>query len=191
MPKRIFQLSLHPQTLDSVAQLVEQYTFNVWALGSNPSGITLMKARSIGWCFFRFRPNLSVFLIEILLIITFAKVRQERKKCLANGVRRAFIHCTSVTWELKSQRNHSDESTIHRMVLFSFQAESERFLIEILLIHKVAQVRSEGKKYLANEVSRAFIHCTSVTWELKSQRNHSDESPFSNLNVSLYQVKLK
>jgi hypothetical protein len=26
---------------DSVAQLVEQYTFNVWALGSNPSGITL------------------------------------------------------------------------------------------------------------------------------------------------------
>ncbi len=25
---------------DLVAQLVEQYTFNVWALGSNPSGIT-------------------------------------------------------------------------------------------------------------------------------------------------------
>jgi hypothetical protein len=25
---------------DSVAQLVEQYTFNVWALGSSPSGIT-------------------------------------------------------------------------------------------------------------------------------------------------------
>jgi hypothetical protein len=27
-------------SIDSVAQLVEQYTFNVWALGSNPSGIT-------------------------------------------------------------------------------------------------------------------------------------------------------
>jgi hypothetical protein len=25
---------------DFVAQLVEQYTFNVWALGSSPSGIT-------------------------------------------------------------------------------------------------------------------------------------------------------
>ncbi len=25
---------------DSVAQLVEQYTFNVWVLGSSPSGIT-------------------------------------------------------------------------------------------------------------------------------------------------------
>ena len=25
---------------DSVAQLVEQYTFNVWALGSSPSRIT-------------------------------------------------------------------------------------------------------------------------------------------------------
>lgn len=28
------------QINDSVAQLVEQYTFNVWVLGSNPSGIT-------------------------------------------------------------------------------------------------------------------------------------------------------
>ena len=31
---------------DSVAQLVEQYTFNVWALGSSPSGITeIVKGR--------------------------------------------------------------------------------------------------------------------------------------------------
>ena len=29
---------------DLVAQLVEQYTFNVWVLGSNPSGITERKA---------------------------------------------------------------------------------------------------------------------------------------------------
>ena len=28
------------KTEDFVAQLVEQYTFNVWALGSSPSGIT-------------------------------------------------------------------------------------------------------------------------------------------------------
>ena len=26
-----------------VAQLVEQYTFNVWALGSNPSQVTFLK----------------------------------------------------------------------------------------------------------------------------------------------------
>ncbi len=31
---------------DSVAQLVEQYTFNVWALGSSPSGITEMTKAS-------------------------------------------------------------------------------------------------------------------------------------------------
>ncbi len=31
---------------DSVAQLVEQYTFNVWALGSSPSGITSFKVSS-------------------------------------------------------------------------------------------------------------------------------------------------
>jgi hypothetical protein len=33
---------LHSQNkrVDLVAQLVEQYTFNVWALGSSPSGIT-------------------------------------------------------------------------------------------------------------------------------------------------------
>ena len=35
-------LFLHPiQKHDSVAQLVEQYTFNVWVLGPSPSGITL------------------------------------------------------------------------------------------------------------------------------------------------------
>ena len=28
---------------DSVAQLVEQYTFNVWVLGSNPSRVTSKK----------------------------------------------------------------------------------------------------------------------------------------------------
>ena len=32
---------------DSVAQLVEQYTFNVWVLGSNPSGITKEVHKSI------------------------------------------------------------------------------------------------------------------------------------------------
>ena len=30
---------------DSVAQLVEQYTFNVWVLGSNPSGITELETK--------------------------------------------------------------------------------------------------------------------------------------------------
>ncbi len=31
---------------DSVAQLVEQYTFNVWVLGSSPSGITKLRRKS-------------------------------------------------------------------------------------------------------------------------------------------------
>ena len=31
-----------PLGFDSVAQQVEQYTFNVWVLGSNPSGITFL-----------------------------------------------------------------------------------------------------------------------------------------------------
>ena len=35
-------IAIYPVVLkgDSVAQLVEQYTFNVWVLGSSPSGIT-------------------------------------------------------------------------------------------------------------------------------------------------------
>ena len=37
---------------DSVAQLVEQYTFNVWDLGSNPSGITKKQLQKS--CFFCF-----------------------------------------------------------------------------------------------------------------------------------------
>ena len=32
---------------DSVAQLVEQYTFNVWVLGSSPSGITKVKKKAL------------------------------------------------------------------------------------------------------------------------------------------------
>ena len=38
---------------DSVAQLVEQYTFNVRVLGSNPSGITAKSPiLETGWGFF-------------------------------------------------------------------------------------------------------------------------------------------
>lgn len=33
--------------IDSLAQMAEQYTFNVWALGSNPKGIT-----DISICYF-------------------------------------------------------------------------------------------------------------------------------------------
>jgi hypothetical protein len=36
---------------DSVAQLVEHYTFNVGVLGSNPSGITEMKRPLLEWPF--------------------------------------------------------------------------------------------------------------------------------------------
>jgi hypothetical protein len=40
----LFALFLHSQKslhfFECVAQLVEQYTFNVWVLGSSPSGIT-------------------------------------------------------------------------------------------------------------------------------------------------------
>ena len=36
---------------DSVAQLVEQYTFNVWVLGSSPSGITKKATSILKWLF--------------------------------------------------------------------------------------------------------------------------------------------
>ena len=36
----IFASRSREQKVDLVAQLVEQYTFNVWALGSSPNGIT-------------------------------------------------------------------------------------------------------------------------------------------------------
>lgn len=44
---------------DSVAQLVEQYTFNVWVLGSSPSGITKSHLNKDG--FFLFYPILKEF----------------------------------------------------------------------------------------------------------------------------------
>ena len=45
---------------DSVAQLVEQYTFNVWVLGSNPSGITQKKCLKVEAFFF----SVSVWWID-------------------------------------------------------------------------------------------------------------------------------
>ncbi len=47
----IFALPLRD---DFVAQLVEQYTFNVWVLGSSPSGITKIRKPSGNWRFFLF-----------------------------------------------------------------------------------------------------------------------------------------
>jgi len=44
------------EQVDLVAQLVEQYTFNVWALGSSPSGIT--KKPLIFQGFLLFHPGL-------------------------------------------------------------------------------------------------------------------------------------
>ena len=35
---------IHPLFYDLLAQLVEQYTFNVWVLGSSPRGITACEA---------------------------------------------------------------------------------------------------------------------------------------------------
>ena len=38
--QNLFTLFLHPYKKELVAQLVEQYTFNVWVLGSSPSQFT-------------------------------------------------------------------------------------------------------------------------------------------------------
>jgi hypothetical protein len=54
-PKNLTSIFALPNGNDSVAQLVEQYTFNVWVLGSNPSRITLMKALPLGMRFFLFQ----------------------------------------------------------------------------------------------------------------------------------------
>ena len=47
---------------DSVAQLVEQYTFNVWVLGSNPSGITEKASTKVeAFYFYRTSQNSHLF----------------------------------------------------------------------------------------------------------------------------------
>ncbi len=44
---------------DSVAQLVEQYTFNVWVLGSNPSRVTSEKPPYVFTDFFCLRGEIG------------------------------------------------------------------------------------------------------------------------------------
>ncbi len=60
---------------DLVAQLVEQYTFNVWALGSSPSGITFnpKKPCNLLQGFFIFKAfNLSKISYKILCLVSMA-----------------------------------------------------------------------------------------------------------------------
>jgi hypothetical protein len=45
---------------DSIAQLVEQYTFNVWALGSSPSRITKRKRKLLTFNRLRFFISIGV-----------------------------------------------------------------------------------------------------------------------------------
>ena len=59
---------------DPVAQLVEQYTFNVWALGSNPSGITLIKAPHVGAFFVEWREKFIFQSHETKKVIQFEKL---------------------------------------------------------------------------------------------------------------------
>jgi hypothetical protein len=46
-PRFLNGLIAQTKKFDSVAQLVEQYTFNVWVLGSSPSGITKQSLKKI------------------------------------------------------------------------------------------------------------------------------------------------
>lgn len=55
-------LSLQPvqrKNGDPVAQLVEQYTFNVWVLGSSPNGITRKASQHVGlfYCYRLIAPH--------------------------------------------------------------------------------------------------------------------------------------
>ncbi len=53
---------------DSVAQLVEQYTFNVWVLGPSPSGIT-KPHRDVGLFYGILNIEQGILNVEVILAI--------------------------------------------------------------------------------------------------------------------------
>jgi hypothetical protein len=58
--------------VDSVAQLVEQYTFNVWALGSSPSGITTTNRKQLIFkCLRFFISNVAQYVAQLNKIESF------------------------------------------------------------------------------------------------------------------------
>jgi hypothetical protein len=73
---------------DLVAQLVEQYTFNVWALGSSPSGITEIKNKAL-------RSNIrrALFLIhrKIRLIFFNADSKKLLRSCFTVDAELVFL----------------------------------------------------------------------------------------------------
>jgi hypothetical protein len=55
----IFALLKRENGLELVAQLVEQYTFNVWALGSSPSQFTKLVTKVTGFFYAKQRNKLA------------------------------------------------------------------------------------------------------------------------------------
>jgi putative endonuclease len=91
--------------IDPVAQLVEQYTFNVWVLGSSPNGITSSLANA-GLCCFCY--------MAYVYIIFSAKLNKFYVGACSNLERRLYEHnighsaftCTGIPWELKYKEVH-------------------------------------------------------------------------------------
>ncbi len=59
---------------DSVAQLVEQYTFNVWVLGSSPNGITKDYQRKLKPLKSHDLSGFSAFMIEKFTLLAMYQV---------------------------------------------------------------------------------------------------------------------
>ena len=89
----------HPS--DSVAQLVEQYTFNVWALGSSPSGITKLHDKS--WSFFYARSNKQNF-PQARFKSHRKAAAQAQQACLIASERRSYTSAARA-FELSQMQN--------------------------------------------------------------------------------------
>jgi hypothetical protein len=74
----IFALLKRENGLELVAQLVEQYTFNVWALGSSPSQFTKLVTKVTSFFVLRLRRKPRSGKIEALAVLIACYYKQTR-----------------------------------------------------------------------------------------------------------------
>lgn len=88
---------------DSVAQLVEQYTFNVWVLGSNPSRITKNTEASFlgGFFYISFMPAMYILYSVKINKYYVGACTDLQRRLYEHNIGHSKFTSTGMPWEVK------------------------------------------------------------------------------------------
>ena len=134
MRKKKFLLKEIENT-DSVAQLVEQYTFNVWVLGSSPSGITKKQSKWAAFLVYGYINHMA----EMYILFS-KKLNKYYVGACNNLARRVYEHnlghskftSTGTPWELVYNENYDDLNLAKRRELQIKKMKSRKYIESLI-----------------------------------------------------------